>query len=666
VARSQRPSRKSLSKSSGRNLRAWRWGAVVLLAVAIGCGTYWLAVARGWLPSGSRGPLNVLLITVDTTRADYLGCYGRPGNPTPNIDRLAREGTLFTRCTTCSPLTLPSHASLLTSLYPYAHGARHNGTGRLADSSVTLAETLRDAGFHTQATVASFVLDRKFGTAQGFEVYHDVAPTEPGDERNARRRGDVVCDDALAMLRSMVRDRFFLWVHFYDPHYPYISARNPDRESPAAYEDQISFMDAQIGRLLAGLTQMGLDRRTVVVLVADHGEAFGEHGERMHGSFVYETTLHAPLILRAPRLVPAGRKITAQVRIIDIAPTVLALAGLSAWSQAQGVSLMPLLSGQTDDLKLAAYSESLLGQALFDSAALRSLSAGGWKYIHVPRPELYDLASDPGETRNLAQAEPARVAALRDQIRALLAAAPPPPAKGERTVAMSAADRATLQSLGYVAAPPAADGENTTELDRFEPRGADPKDYVRWFDLSIRAAGALQDKDYPRAQQMLSEVVTALPEVAGLRLELAQALRDQGRLPEADQEYRKALALEPHDGGARQAYGRFLLFNANRYQEATEELGAALAQEPDDANLLHDLAVAWMALGRLDTAEQLLQMALRLEPDNPRVTQGLGVLRMQQKRFAEAAEYFRRTLALDPDSPEAQAALQWLSQRKGP
>jgi arylsulfatase A-like enzyme/Tfp pilus assembly protein PilF len=664
LARSQRPKSKISPTPPRGDRRRSRWGAVALFVVAIGGGAYWLAAWRGWLRA--PGPLNVLVITVDTTRADALGCYGQPGTRTPNIDRLAREGTLFTRCTTCSPLTLPSHASIFTSLYPYAHGARHNGTGRLAESNVTLAETLRAAGFRTQATVASFVLDRKFGTNQGFEVYHDVTPTEPGDERNARRPGNVVCDDALSLLRAMARERFFLWVHFYDAHYPYISARNPDRESQAAYEDQISSMDAQIGRLLDGLTQLGLDRRTLVVLVADHGEAFGEHGERMHGSFVYETTLHTPLILRAPRRIPAGRKVTAQVRTIDVAPTILALAGLPAWSQAQGVSLVPLLAGQTDDLKLAAYSESLMGQALFESAALRSLTSGGWKYIHVPRPELYDLTGDPSETRNLVDANPVLVEALRGQMHDLLAAAPPPPAKEERAVALGAAERATLQSLGYAAAPPAADEEATPESERFEPRGADPKDCVRWFELSLRAAGALQNKDFARAQQMLSEVVAALPNVAGLRLELAQAWRDQGRMPEADQEYRQALALAPHNGDARQTYGRFLLYTAKRYKEAAEQLGVALAQAPDDVNLQHDLAVAWMALGQLDKAEQLLQLALRLEPDNPRVTQGLGVLRMQQTRFTEAREYFRRTLVLNPDSLEAQAALQWLSQRKGP
>jgi Tfp pilus assembly protein PilF len=418
--------------------------------------------------------------------------------------------------------------------------------------------------------------------------------------------------------------------------------------------------------LLDGLARLGLERRTLVVLVGDHGEALGEHGERLHGDFLYETTLHTPLIMRASSLIPAGQSIAAQVRTIDVAPTILALVGVPAWEHAQGVSLTPLLSGQTADLNLAAYSESLEGEAAFGLSRLRSLSAGGWKYVHGPRPELYDLARDRSETRNLAAEEPARVAALREQIRDLLAAAPPPPAKEDHAVAMSASDRATLESLGYVGAAVAADEEGQTELDRFEPRGGDPKDYAHWFDLKARAGGALRDKEYARAEQMLRELVGALPDVASLHLDLGRALREQGRVPEADEQYRRALTLAPHDVSARHTYGRFLLFTANRYAEAAEQLTTALAAAPEDTGILHDLAVALIGLGRLDEAEQHLQRALAREPDSARVTQALGVLRLKQNRPAEATEYFQRTLKLDPNAAEARAALQWLSRRPQP
>jgi arylsulfatase A-like enzyme/Tfp pilus assembly protein PilF len=666
MSKQRRKPRRPPEAPSGAHLRRWRWwtaGIVAGFALVTGLATIYRGPLLGLL---GGAPPNVLLITVDTTRADYLGCYGRPGNRTPNMDRLAREGTLFTRCTTCSPLTFPSHASILTSLYPYAHGVRHNGTGRLAESNRTLAEVLRAAGFHTQATVASFVLDRKFGTDQGFEVYHDVAASETGDELHAERRGDVVCDDALQMLRSLAKERFFLWVHFYDAHYPYVSPRNTDRESAAAYEDEVSFVDTQIGRLLDSLAQLGLDRRTLIVLVADHGEGLGEHGERLHGDFLYDSTLHTPLIMRGPPAIPLGRKVAAQVRTIDVAPTILALLGLPVWDQAQGVSLTPLLSGQAEDLHLAAYSESLEGEAAFRLSVLRSLSVGGWKYVLAPRPELYDLGADPGETRNLADEQPARVAALREQVHDLLAAAPPPPAPEDRVVAMSVADRSTLESLGYLGIAAEEEEASQSELDRFEPRGGDPKDYVRWFELKARAGGALRDKNYARAEQMLRALVKAVPDVPGLRLDLGRALREQGRLPEADAEYRHAVSLAPGDASAHQTYGRFLLFSAQRFADAGQQFELALAEEPDNVNLLHDYAVALMGLGQLDRAEQYLQQALDLEPEDARLTQALGVLRMRQNRFAEAAECFRRTLALDPDCGEAKAALQWLSRGQAP
>ena len=378
--------------------RRWLIVLVVVIAVVVG-GSVAFQHARS-LARGTR-PQSVLLITMDTTRADYLGCFGRTTAQTPNIDRLAREGTVFTRCTASAPLTLPSHASILTGVYPYVHGARENGTGRLAGSNETLAETLKAAGFATQATIASFVLNQQFGIGQGFDVYHDVPRPAVGSPLSAERRGDEVCDDALAMLRSLAGQRFLLWVHFYDPHFPYVSERVKDELSPLAYADEIAFMDTQIGHLLSALRELHLERDTLVIAVADHGEGLNDHDEWEHGCFLYETTLHTPLIFRCPGVIPAGKTVSAQVRTIDIAPTVLELLHRPAWDQAQGVSLTGLFTGQKPDPDLAAYSETFLAQAEYGLSQLRSLTAGGWKFVWAPKPELYRLPSDPGEARNL-------------------------------------------------------------------------------------------------------------------------------------------------------------------------------------------------------------------------------------------------------------------------
>jgi arylsulfatase A-like enzyme/Tfp pilus assembly protein PilF len=676
------------------------------LAVVLGAGAWGVyRVAHSASRRARRaavGKLNVLLITADTTRADYLGCYGREGARTPNIDRLSDEGTLFTRCTTCSPFTLPSHSSILTAVYPYVHGARRNGTGRLAEANVTLAEALQEAGYRTQATVASFVLNREFGTAQGFEVYRQVVAEEARDALHAERKGDEVCADALEMLRGLAEERFFLWVHFYDPHYPYESARVPDTESPAAYEDEITFMDTQIGRLLHELARLGLERETLVVLVGDHGEGLGQHDELRHGTFLYDTTLHVPLVLRCPTVVPKGKRVTARVRTIDVAPTILDLVGRPPLDHAQGVALRPLLSGKKPELELAAYAESLDANDQFGLSLLRSLSAGDWKYILAPKPELYNLASDAGEADNRQADEPSLATRMREQLRMLLAAAPPPPAKEHLAVTLDDADIARLESLGYVASV-GDDGGGLTELDRFEPQGGNPKDYAQLFTWKAQATGAMGRKAYGEAERLLRQLVEAVPDAPQQQVELANAvlqqgrlnealgiferavamtsgdqpqasqtmpnlprvqlnlavaLRGAGRLEEALKAYQRAVAMAPDYGRARWAYGNFLLFAGRKYAEAATQLAIALEYMPDDLDTLHDLGVALTVLGKFDQAERYLQRALQNQPNAPRVLQAMGILRLQQRRLREAAEYFRKTLKLKPNSPEAKAALQ--------
>jgi arylsulfatase A-like enzyme/Flp pilus assembly protein TadD len=637
---------------------------MLVLAAGAWAGYRFLPGAR---PS-QRGPhdkLNVLLVTLDTTRADYLGCYGRPGAQTPNIDRLAAEGARFERCRTCAPLTLASHASILTGVYPYVHGARRNGLGHLADGNLTLAEALKEQGYATQATVASFVLDSQFGTAQGFDVYHDVTVRGAGDSLHAERRGDQVADDAVAMLRTLAAGPFLLWVHFYDPHYPYESPRGLPQDSPQAYADEIAFMDVQIGRLLGELKHLNLDASTLVVLVADHGEGLGQHGEPLHGTFLYETTARTALVLRCPGTIPAGQTIAAQVRTIDLAPTILDFVGAPAWNHAQGASLRPLLLGQPDPADRAAYCESFEGNALFGLSPLRSLTADGWKYVLAPRPELYDLESDPEELRNRAGHEPERAANLRERLRTLIAEAPPPPADVGR-VSLSSSDLAKLRTLGYVGSSSSAETSGATELDRFEPRGGDPKDFARWFEVHAHMEGVMRDGDYAKAEQLLRELIEVLPDVPGLRVDLGNALNKQGRLAEANEAFGRAVSLAPADMYVRKSYAYFLLYSARQFEAAAKQLSVALEKQPDDVGALHDLAVSLISLGQLERAEGCLQRALALEPRTVRLLQAMGVLRMQQKRLPEAAEYFRKVLEIDPSSAEARAALQQVQRQLGP
>ena len=522
--------------TAGRPRTAHRGLVLGVLIVGAVCIAIWAGLrATGRLGQPAR-PKNVLLITMDTTRADYLGCFGSPAARTPNIDRLSREGTIFTRCSSCAPLTLPSHASMMTAVYPYAHGARENGTGRLAEGVPTLAETFRAAGYTTQATVASFVLNRQFGVARGFDVYHDVTRPASGDPADAERKGDEVCDDALGLLRGGGEAILFVGTLLR----PTLSVRVgavKDILSPRAYADEITFMDTQIGRLLDEIQRLGHERDTLVVAVADHGEGLNDHAEWKHGYFLYETTLRTALLLRCPGIIPAAKTVAAQVRTIDLAPTILALVGLPVWESAQGVSLTPLLDGRQQDLNLAAYGETFQVQIEYGLSPLRSWSAGGWKYVWKTKPELYHVSEDPEELHDLVAAEPQRAADMQAQLRQLIADAPPPPARAESTTALSEDDRKRLASLGYVGRV-AAEQEGLTELERFEPRGADPTAFARSFKLtSWDVPQLLQRKEYAQAEQLLRQLIAELPEAAYLPALLGGVLESQGRLDEAEQAF---------------------------------------------------------------------------------------------------------------------------------
>ncbi|RMF85307.1 MAG: hypothetical protein D6744_01615, partial [Planctomycetota bacterium] len=371
-------------------------------------------------------PLSVLLISMDTTRADHLGCYGHPANPTPNIDAVAKQGALFEHCYSPAPITLPSHSSMFTSTLPFVHGVRDNGVYRLRPENLTITEVLKQQGYATAAVVGAFVLDRAFGLSQGFDEYDDVRRVDVGGtDRSRIRDADEVTDRALALLEKIGSQRFFLFVHYFDPHERYEPPPRWAGKFDDPYLEEIAFVDEQIGRLLAGLEKAGLSDRTLVVITADHGEGRGDHDESTHGYFVYDSTLRVPLILRAPRGVPAGRRISAQVRLIDLAPTILELTGAGRLPQAQGASFVSLLQGVvTGDVPRPSYGESFFPRTYLKFSQLRSLRADGWKFIHADPPELYHVVEDPGETRNLASENVERVKQMRSALRRMITDAP--------------------------------------------------------------------------------------------------------------------------------------------------------------------------------------------------------------------------------------------------
>jgi arylsulfatase A-like enzyme len=466
------------SDSTRHRLVAGLEGTLLMLVSVTGSATLWWRTVHAEHPS-----IGVVILTLDTTRADRLSVYGFMDAVQPNLERLAREGVVFDQATSVAPLTLPAHCSLFTGLYPPAHGVRDNADRPLAPEHTTMAEVLRARGYRTAAFVGSAVLDRERGLAQGFDVYSDVysgvddgVEPDPSGESRRQRPANEVMDDAIRWLDGIGSSRFLLWAHLYDPHRPYAPPEPYRSKYADAYIGEIAFADAQIGRLLTALERRHLLDSTIVVVSGDHGESLGDHGERDHGVFVYESVLRVPLIIRGPHL--AAGRIPDVVRLVDVMPTVLDLLGMPA-PPAQGTSLVDLMRG-TRQLDLEAYSESLYPQR-FGWSPLRSLREGRYKLIDAPRPELYDLERDPFEQRSIYQERRDVANAMERRLSELA-----DPAFSGSSAGLTVASpevRQRLAALGYVASghPPNAAPER-----RDLP---DPKDCIAGLaSLEERAA----------------------------------------------------------------------------------------------------------------------------------------------------------------------------------
>lgn len=646
--------RRVLEAPGGQSLFALAVSVLVLMAIA-GCRDD--ANSRA---STSERP-NVLLITLDTTRADYLGCYGRTTARTPNLDRLAREGTRFAQCSTCTSLTAPSHASILTGQYPFVHGVRQNGRHRVAESTQTLAEVLKAQGYRTHAILAASVLNRHCGLDQGFDAYDDVPSVDGASNPFAERKAGDVSIAALAALRELGETPFFLWVHFYDPHYPYESSQK-QAEPVARYEEEITRMDAGIGVIVDALDRAGIANRTLLVAVGDHGEGLGDHGESFHGYFAYETTLRVPLIVRGPR-VSAGRVVESVVRTIDVAPTILAMLGAHSMSGVQGTSLAEAMQSNAPDLSLSAYAEALEGYYNFDLSPIRVLRTGSWKYALTPAPELYQLAEDPREERNRAADQADLAASLREQLRLFIAEAPPPPSADARAASLNAAERARLESLGYVHGEASAD-EGTTELDFFEPVGNDPKDFAQALDAYWQSFWLLHAHDFAGAEVLLRKVVDAMPASPRAHSDLAFVLQSQNRDDEAVREYETAMQADPDSTYALRMYTG-LLVHTKRWDKAEERLRQLIAMDPTNSDAWYNMGVTLLALNRTEESREHLLQAAALAPSDPRPLNAIGVLHTQMGDLPRAAEWFRKALGVDPSHRKSQRDLERILRMMG-
>jgi choline-sulfatase len=588
-----------------------------------GCGKWLrpLTIAMGLLPlaigvaCGSRGPAstptarNLVFITIDTLRADHVGAYGYTRARTPNLDALGRGGVLFDRAYAAAPITLPSHATLMSGLYPPGHGSRDNGL-RVSPSVPTLATALQARGFRTGAFVAAFPLDHQFGLNRGFDVYGDHIPRGPDGRLANERPASQVVDEAIAWLRQLVPGPqssipnpqspipFFLWVHLFEPHAPY---GDPTGSRPVLdrYDDEIATADLQIGRLLDALGPGMAD--TLTVAAGDHGEAFGEHGEYAHSIFVYDTTLRVPLLMSGPGI-PRGTHVAEPATLADVAPTVLRLLGLPL-TASDGVDLSPAFRG-TPLSRRELYAESFAPAIEFGWAPLRAIRSGPWKLIAAPKPELFDVDKDAGEQTNLMASQPAVARSLEERAGHYAAAALP----GTPGVDAEAAER--LRALGYSAGSPISNHQSAIS------NRPDPKDRR---DLAARIA------------QVTSGELTGAALVSAL----------EGIVRE-----------DPRNGQARLRLG-FARLQAGDCARAEPEFHAAAAAGLPSADAHLGLATCLGRRGDLAGAERALGEARRLEPDSPAVRANLGILQAAKGDFAAAVQSLTAALAADPNLHEA-------------
>ncbi|MGD8827029.1 MAG: sulfatase-like hydrolase/transferase [Myxococcales bacterium] len=611
--------------------------------------------------SRSRTP-DIVLITVDTLRADRVGCYGYEPARTPSMDRLASEGVRVEHAIAPAPLTLPSHTSILTGLEPPAHGVRDNGTFRVPDAAQTLAERLKAEGYQTQAFVSSEVLHRRFNLNQGFDGYDDdLWNSDPAADFMMRQRsGERTMDRVLEWLgerssSSGSASPFFLWVHLFDPHEPYDPPEMDAKLSPTPYDGEIASADRQIGRLLEALDQADRLDDTIVVLTSDHGESLGEHEEGTHSIFIYESTVRVPLIFRYPRKLPANEVYRGSARSTDIMPTILGLAGKGT-EGTQGTNLSKALAkGQPDSMPLL-YSESLHPELVFGMAPLEGVRRGKWTYIRAPRPELYDREADPDELRNLLEAEAsdsAKAQAL--ELDALLTKILEQSKDFGLSAEVRPLDEETvkmLQALGYMETSEASD----------DLKGMDPKDGLRIFDDVNRAVALTQGNDCAAAAKILTSVLEQLPTHVRARNAMAKCEVRMGNPKAARDNYLASLAYQPRQPQVLLQLGRLELAQGHT-KKAREYFSKALQLMPESVEAMMLMGYIEFSEGQPAKATRWYSRAIAADPERPDAYVQQGDLYFRKQKFGEARVWYEKALAVAPQSygPSLQAGLCCLS-----
>jgi len=551
--------------------------------------------------------LNVLLITLDTTRADHIGAYGYGRARTPNLDTLAHNGVMFANAYCSAPLTKPSHCSILTGTYPVFHKVHNNANDYLDPANVTLAEILKPKGFKTSAFVSAFTVDSRFGFDQGFDVYDDQYRQDEmiKNFRSERTAGEVF-EPFSKWLDANYQQKFFSWIHFYDPHAPY-QPPSPYKEEFAdnLYDGEIAYMDEFVGKVFQKLKEKNILDRTFIVIAGDHGEAFGEKQEMGHGVFIYDATMKVPFIFYGEKNLPRGVVIQEKVGLNDIVPSVLDMLKMPLPKKVQGRSLLPWVEGKKKE-EIPLYIESYCPRETYHWSELIGIIDKGWKYIQAPKPELYHLDEDPQEDTNLVDKDKKRVSILKERLKDLIKEYSSEIETKKRTLTQEEEER--LRSLGYVGG-----GEISREISG--ENLPDPKDRMDEFKLIFRAKNSEMRGNYEDAIQRYRELIVLAPDLPWHYVDLAMILARTKRMPEAI---------------------RIL-------EQAAERI-------PDALGVLAPLGHFYMQVGRFEEAYKVSQTMLKLDSHYFDALTIAGWVYDMEGKWEESSEYFKKALEVEPEN----------------
>jgi len=594
--------------------------------------------------------MNIVLFTIDTLRADHLECYGYDRVKTPNINRLASEGILFEHNIVQTPLTLPSHSSIFTGTHPLYHGIRDNGGFYLDEKHITLAEALKTNGYSTGAFVGAFVLDSRWGLDQGFDYYYDnfdLTKYKSISLDSVQRRGDEVLVEAFKWLEKNYQDKFFAWIHLYDPHTPY----NPPEpyktqykgSRSGLYDGEIAYVDLLMGDFRNFMEEKNLLDKTLIIFTGDHGESLGEHKESAHGFFIYDSDIRVPLIIRFPENKFQGSVITNQVRSIDIMPTILNILGGRSPESVQGESMLPLILGKQGGEALSAYSETYWPRYHYGWSELKSLRKGQYKFIDAPKPELYDILEDPGELNNLVNKNAALAHEMKRELEALIDrySAEGIEEAGPKTIDNDSLVK--LQALGYIGSFRASSKQKGEKL-------ADPKDRIELYNEIKVAQFLVTEEKMDKAEKKIKNILNKDPSVLEARYILGNIYSKQKKYDEAIEEYKKALEVDPEYYES--IFGIALAYKkSGKYDEAIVGFKRLIDIDPKDTKPLLHLGDIYEVQGELDKAMRYLKSAVTIDPEAPVFHNNLGAVYLKREMLDEAENEIKTALSIERSIP---------------